>query len=507
MFCMRRMSIQFVQGNFVRCTESLRSEEMKRINVNIALMSLAICFWCVATVPSAARAACSWSGNIGTVASPYSAADVNACVSDASSKTGDVIIQIPDATVTHSAAVTVNMRSGFTNVTSLTIRGQNDCKLTQNTSPDFYYPTTCGTNITNMVLNYTGKEGKGFRFSNMRVAGTSGIYMDGDGKSWRFDHLFWDTVTGARSARIVWITKSVATGLSEGVFDHNYFKDWAWGTAVHYQPGSDGGNYEWMTGAQLGTGHAIYFENNKFYSTNEGFYVTDNNGASRWVFRYNHITNAYFAGHDAQVGGYRGSLKFEGYNNVLSYTGSGNCYVIYRAGANGVFFNNTITGTLCSYPFSFANYRCDGAYGWPSPCSNSSKKMYLDTTAYYPQTCTGGTGCINTDGSASSPNGYPCRDQVGVSGNNPQVGGGAPFLFWNNTINGSDASSRIAVGYGSSYIMANRDYCSSAKTMPSSCNGVTTTYTPYTYPHPLTQQGGLENSTPVSTPSNLRLTR
>ena len=443
-------------------------------------------------------AACSWAGNTGTVASPYASSDLAACITDASGKTGDVIINIPNCTVTHSSGQTVNMKTGFANVTSLTIRGQNDCTLDENGRP-----TACGTNLTNLAVSYTGLEGKAFRLAHMRVAGTSGLSIDGSGKSWRFDHIFWDTVTGATSSRIIWIGKSVATELTEGVIDHNYFKDWAWGTIVHYNPSADGGNYEWMTGSQLGTSHAIYIENNKISSAGGGYYITDNNGSSRWVFRYNDVTNAYLAGHDAHVGDHRGSLKIEAYNNTFNYTTSANCYVMYRAGANGVFYNNTITdagGQLCSYPLFFANYRNFDQEGWPSTCSNSSGKMWLATTSNYPSTCTSGTGCIDTDGSASSPNGYPCRDQVGASGNDPQIGGGAPFLFWNNTINAIDASSRIGVGYGSTHIMLNRDYCTATTTMPATCNGVTTTYTPYTYPHPLTLS---VDTTPPAAPSGL----
>jgi hypothetical protein len=471
----------FVNGSVgVGCSLSLRWRYLLN---NMIFLLAGIVFSML--IPVKSWAACSWVGNTGTVASPYSATDLAACITAASGKTGDVVINIPNATVTHSSGQTVNMKTGFANVTSLTIRGQNDCTLTSNASPSFDYPTSCGTNIANLVISYTGKEGKAFRLAHFRATGTSGITIDGDSKSWRFDHIYWDTVTGYSSSRIIWVGKSVATELTEGVIDHNYVKDWAWGTFIHYQPAADGGNYEWITGAQLGTSHAIYFENNKFYSTGNGYYITDNNGPSRWVFRYNHVTNAYIAGHDAQVGGFRGALKLEAYNNTFVSTGSGNCYVMYRSGANGVFFNNTITGTWCSYPLYFANYRNDGAYGWPSACSNSSGKMYLATTANYPAACSSGTGCVNTEGLVGSPNGYPCRDQVGVSGNNPQVGGGQPFLFWNNKINGSDASSQVGVGYGSTHIVLNRDYCTTATTMPASCNGVTTTYTPYTYPHPL----------------------
>jgi hypothetical protein len=440
-------------------------------------------------VPYSAYAACSWVGNVATSAdATYN--EVDTCVSEASSKTGNVTIEIPDDTTTWSNTLTVDMSSGWANLTGLTIRGQNDCTTTNNASPDFDYPTSCGTNITNFKLNYTGKEGKSFRLSNMEFEGTSGVVIEGDGKSWRFDNLFWNNVTGKTSNRVVWIQKNAATELTEGVFDHNYFYSWTFSAVFHVQSTIDGGNYEWMTGAQLGTSHNIYIENNKFDGDNAaGNYITDNNGASKWVIRHNHITEAYIAGHDAQVSNMRGSLSTEVYGNT--FVVDGQCYIIYRSGATGVFYDNTITGTLgCGTSIAFAIYRLDGGGGWGLPCSNSSGTYYLATSDNYPQSCVGGDGCIDVDGSASSPNGYPCRDQVGVSGNDPQVGGGSPWLFWNNTINGSDAGSSIGVAsYGSSHITENIDWCSHATTMPSSCNGVETTYTPYTYPHPLRDEG------------------
>jgi hypothetical protein len=69
------------------------------------------------------------------------------------------------------------------------------------------------------------------------------------------------------------------------------------------------------------------------------------------------------------------------------------------------------------------------------------------------------------------------------------------------------------------YIVSDRDYCVSAVTMPATCNGVETSYTPYTCPHPLTEALGscdsalaggsgynsvntLEEITPVTTPAS-----
>jgi hypothetical protein len=443
--------------------------------------------------------ACSWNGNTGTVSSPYGASDVQACIADASSKTGQVIIQIPNSTVTWSSGITVNMSSGFSNVNRLTIKGQNDCFVDGND-----IPTACGTNVAKFYLNYTGKEGKAFRLAHLRTAGTSGVRIDGDGKSWRIDHIFWDTVTGYTSARLIWIAKGNTGWLTEGLIDHNYVLNPVGGSFVHSQPAVDGGNLEWMTGVQLGTSHAVYLENNKIVQSAGGKYLTDNNGASRWVIRYNEINDTYVAGHDPSTGGFRGALKAEIYNNTFNLVKSGNCFVLYRGGAVGVFFNNTINDSFGGCPtiyIELTTYRNSSAQGWPAACSNTSGKMYLATSTTYPASCSSGAGCINTDGSASSPSGYPCRDQIGVSGNDQQVGGGQPFLFWNNTYNGSDITVSVGVD-SSSYIVSGRDYCKHATTMPTTCNSIVQTYTPYTYPHPLIEFW--DNPGP-SPPANLRI--
>lgn len=267
----------------------------------------------------------------------------------------------------------------------------------------------------------------------------------------------------------------------------------------------DGGNLEWMTGAQLGTSHAVYLENNRFIGL-PAIYLTDNNAASRWVIRYNYIQDSYIAGHDAIIINGRGSLKCETYENYFNYTSNyTNYWIQFRAGSVGVFYNNTINdpnNTTCGC-VAFGIYRTytqdPTANPWTNYCGSASGNAILDTPYNYPQTCSSGTGCIKKDGSSTNPDGWPCRDQIGVSGNNPQVGGGMPYLIWNNTINGGP----IHVEFGSTkaaYVVSNRDYCISDTTMPTTCNGITTsTYWPgpYTYPHPF--------QAAPSSPKNLRI--
>ena len=470
---------------------------------------LPILLLCVVSVfyPIYGWAACSWDGNTGTVADPYSATQVQECINDAASKTGAVIIQIPNSAPTWSGGITVNMRSSWANVTSLTIRGQNDCTLNGNG-----IPTACGTNITNFSVTYTGLEGKAFRLSNMRWTGATSanpVYITGTGKSWRIDHIFFDHTT---AGRIIYMNEAGATDVTYGLIDSCNVHD-VGGVFLHTSP-SNGGNYGWIRALDLGGPDATYIENSTFYWTTWNASVsgvTDANGPGRYVIRYNDITNGYIFAHDAIVNGHRGVRKWEVYNNTFTYSGS-NCFVFAGRAGTGVFFNNTISDPelqLCPQYIQLACYRTGvaGQNPWDALCSNTSGKGCLGTASPYPQNCTtdadcGGVAgsCIAKDATTGSPTGYPCRDQLGFDGNNPQTS--RPFLLWNNTKNGSDIT--VGIAYNTSYIAEGRDYCKHPTTMPASCNGVTTNYTPYTYPHPLRQSQAGDN--PPEKPQNLRIT-
>lgn len=438
---------------------------------------------CLLLVPSAVFAVCSWSGNTGTVASPYAAADVQDCINDSAGMTGDVTIQIPTSSPTWTSGITVNMGSGWTNVSGLTVKGQNACTVDKNDRP-----TSCSTSITNFTVTYIGKEGKAFRISNMKISGNCVIDISGTCKSWRIDHIYFYVLTSQRPIMIS--QGQTGTDVTYGVLDSLNIYSTNDVVFLNYMSLD---NYSWMRPLDLGGPDAIYLENSTYYSTincsGGPCGVTDANGPGRFVIRYNDFTDMYIYAHDAIVTNHRGVRKWEVYNNTFTYPGvNGACFVAQFRSGTGVMFNNTISDPglkLCPQYVQLYVYRSttEGGTPWVPLCSSTSGKAWLDTTSHYPETCTSGTGCINIDG--SGPDGYPCRDQAGVDGNNPQVS--RPFLFWNNTLNGANASAIPSIGGIATYIVENRDFCRHATTMPSTCNGVTTTYSPLTYPHPLTK--------------------
>lgn len=453
---------------------------MKNVKVIVAFVTLAISFLFISNAGAATINATSCSQSA-----------VQAAVNSAAD--GDTVV-IPDGTCTWTSGITVDQSSSRK---SLTIRGLHDCTVDAKGRP-----TSCQTNITNFFLGYTGVDGKAFRLSNFRmIGGNVGnlISIRGTGKSWRIDHIYFDTV--AASSRIIYINEVGATDVTYGVIDSNTIINPS-NTFLHYQP-DNGGNYGWMRPLDLGGPDALYFENNTYRRDSESasIAVTDSNGPGRFVVRYNDITNGWIQAHDAIVTNHRGVRKWEIYNNTFTYDAKGNWWVVQLRGGTGVMYNNTISdpyGATASWSAQMTIYRAyqTGGDPWDTLCSNSSGKAYLDIATQYPLDCSSGTGCINKDGSSSNPSGYPCRDQTGVDGNNPQVGGGRPFLFWNNKKNGNPMTVNVPAE-STNYIVQNRDYCIATTTMPSSCNGVKVNYTPYTYPHPLAQAATLP-------PRNLR---
>ena len=394
---------------------------------------------------------------------------------------GDMIT-IPNGSFRWDSALNVNLSGGRV----LTIRGLNTCTLDINGRP-----TSCPTSISGTGgFSITGARDKAWRISNMTLNGGIGIAAKGDSRNWRIDHIYFNAPTGSALAvnRIIWAQGSGgAQTVSWGLVDHcTVFNSRA--IFLHARANSsDGGNYEWGLGAELGTANAVYVEDNTFVTPTHNFYgaiLTDCEGAS-FVIRKNILGNNVVMNHDAIVNGYRGCKKWEVYNNTFTnVVGTGLWTNFATRGGAAVAFNNTITNAPQGHPMEVHLYRSYQAGGnpWDTLCGSSSGKAILDSATNYPQNCTSGVGCVYKDGTGT--NGYPCRDQLGTQGNGAQTIN--PALFWNNKLNGLFIEPIIRSG--AAYYTKSVNYCSNASAdKPKTCNGRAVTYTPYIYPHPLTR--------------------
>ncbi len=366
------------------------------------------------------------------------------------------------------------------------------------------------TIINGYGFDLTVPNGKSWRVTGMTLRGSACIGAYTNSKSWRVDHIMFDAVSpGSRCQnRIIWI-EPTGPDYTKGLIDHNTFQS-PGAIQVHMRAAGDGGNGEYIRSLGLGTDDAVYIEDNAFiHSTLQiSNPTTDCDGGGRLVFRYNTVQNSYFEMHDAIVGGLRSCRKWEVYNNTFKMTyESGQFTFIGIRGGTGVIANNTFQsgGYYITSPIVVGLYRIAqlGGDPWDVQCSSSSGN-FLGASTSIPTSCTSSGGsCIRLDGPSTSPSGYPCRDQFGFDANNPQVS--RPVLIYGNTLNGSAHNTFTFNGPGSpsTYIVNNRDYCTGT-TMPASCNGVSTAYKPYTYPHPL--QNGISSGggvTPPPAPTNL----
>jgi hypothetical protein len=213
-------------------------------------------------------------------------------------------------------------------------------------------------------------------------------------------------------------------------------------------------------------------------------------------------------------------MSWEIYSNSLTTTRSYEAALMDLRGGTGYVFNNTMVGTQ-SVPFfrgataamELDNYRSQDyatASPWTTECSDSQQLRICVNPGTNAKSCSSDATCGGEAGScqfADDPSGdgrgSPCRDQIGRSTNMAS----RPALFWNNVLRLPSAAANaigpvvVDAGLVRSHIVAGRDYCHSATTMPSSCNGVSTIYSPFAYPHPLLS--AVSASTP-NPPENVR---
>lgn len=381
---------------------------------------------------------------------------------------------------------------------------------------------------TAVDLEQTSSRVTGFTFYEGSI-GANG------GSGWRVDHC---NIISNEGMVGVLVRGTIQGVHPDGLVDHCIFQNTrvvVIGSAAMLFEGPDQ-HYLWAQELDLGTDEAVYVEDCTFTYTVFGNCMDANYGG-KYVFRYNTVNDVYLEAHSVQ-GENRATIKWEIYNNTINQIDRDMWTPFFLRGGTGVVFNNTLTGTWSSPSITLDNVRtfsdvsggglCNGGSPWDGnePLEtggtgnhtgssgsltlidssqnwevNSLVEIYVynlvdsskgQITANTANTVTailsGGTdNDWDTGDQYKITNGYPCRDQIGRSTDEylwtdetpypPQDH--KPAYSWNNKYNGDDVNFNIHNNC-QVHIQPGRDYFDNVQ-KPG--------YSPFTYPHPLINNG------------------
>jgi hypothetical protein len=370
-------------------------------------------------------------------AASCSQTDVQNAINSTSS--GDTVVVPGTCSVSWSSAVSIPSTKGITVEATGTVTLTNyGFSLSQN--------TTSTSRISGFTFTSPGNNGTAYA-----------IVTNGTPTSapFRIDHN-----TFVNSALSVFVGLQ---GNAPGLLDHNTFNGGGASEEIHNLGMGPSGNAGWTDNIMPGSANMVIIEDNTFETSDTTYICSgiESYYGARNALRHNTFKFCQVDQHG--TAGAVGARWWEVYdNNFIVPNGQNQCCFITMRGGSGVIWGNTTSGTNT------------GA---------GSIDLYEEDTGTWPLAYQVGSG-INGD-----TNGH----------NSCGSANSAPAYLWGN---GS-----MSVGsQTTSVVELSRDYFSSSS-QPSSMNweeqpgdtcSTTYTYTPYTYPDPLTLSSGTPPSPPTS---------
>jgi hypothetical protein len=425
------------------------------------------------------------------IAAPWSASAVNSAIASASD--GDVIELTGSGTVAWNDTIRIDGKG----ITLRVAGGTNTPKsaaifpivVTSNRSPAILINTAANKSVVRI---------SGFRFLNPspESGADAFIHVTGMGRgssnagAYRIDNNYFDTIRTSAC-----IALAGADGEQTGLIDNNTFHDHTYGSAMTVRVREDWtgghatcyGHDSWVRLFLFGSNRFHFIEDNLFEHTGSAGHhdvVSDGSGG-RYVVRYNTFSNTYpnseidyiDAHGDGTQGLGTGARGGEIYNNTFLGTGSSVGRNMNIRGGQWLIFNNTFT-TL-GYGLTaihFTEYRA-----WSAACGQLQN----------PSLCNPGVPQCATAAHVAAW--YPLPGQIRGS------------YLWNNLHGGVNQAPYLpSEPYLSTYLQEGRDYWVCASLADAKSKGLSVSYTPYTYPHPLTQ-GSQPSPAAVAPPQNLRI--
>ena len=481
--------------------------------------------------------AVSWTGNTCTITGDASLAQLNDCLTGAvngivaQGKTGEITVQLPTDAETWSSGITINMANAtYINVTSLIIQGAGigNTVITAGTTPLITYSSggstrNKGFRITGISFNWNGLSTYTGNAYGLRLLNYSGYQQT----NVRIDH---NHFYGASTS---YGTHIDVVGVF-GVIDHNTFERSR--IPIRFSNyTSDANNYKgytfWTSFDDMTFGAAantMYIEDNTFNGVE--YQLSDSQGGNRYSYRYNTISLTAYSDPIWDIHGnytYGTSPNFyqmfsayggEFYGNQIT-TSYGGQLVSVRGG-KALTFNNNVTssaswtsGKLREEIRDSAAPLTNGRVQHPNSTYTWGNRRNLTTalsglsvyenccTSCVASTCTQHTDCCyngagqsaiqhnkqywNYTSSYDGTSGVGC----GTLANRPATCTEGT-AYWATTQSCSSLSGMVGVSpstpiSGTLYICGSNNWVNA------------TTYSPYTYPHPLTGADPTDTTDPV----------